>query len=308
MVWDNYKDDYLSFLSLEKSLSKNSLQAYESDFNKLQSFIRKNYRKLDPTALKQDHIEEFLADLYDQGLNARSQARVLSSIKGFYKYLMLEDIIEEDPTELIQGPKLDKKLPHVLTVEEIDSLIGAIDMSKPEGPRNKAILETLYSCGLRVTEAISLRMTDLFFEQGYIRVVGKGNKERLVPINNKAIEDIQAYLIERVKLDINPKFENILFLNRRGNQLTRVMIFTIIKDLSNKIGLKKKISPHTFRHSFASHLFERGADLRVIQELLGHETIITTEIYTHLEKSHLRDMLLMHHPRAKRALDLTQIK
>lgn len=298
MEWINYKNDYLNFLRLEKSLSVNSLMAYERDFNKLHSFVKKNYSELAPTAISQQHIEEFLASLYDDGLNARSQARVLSSIKGFYKYLMLEDIIEEDPTELIQGPKLARKLPHVLSVEEIDMLINAIDLSKPEGTRNRAILETLYSCGLRVTEAINLRLNDLFFKEEYIRIIGKGNKERLVPINHKAIDHIEKYLFDRSKLNISPKSENILFLNRRGNQLTRVMVFTIIKDLSRKIGLQKKISPHTFRHSFASHLFERGADLKVIQELLGHETIITTEIYTHLEKEHLREVLLMHHPRA----------
>lgn len=298
MEWINYKNDYLIFLRLEKALSENSLMAYERDFNKLHSFVQTNYTELTPTDIRQSHLEEFLASLYDSGLNARSQARVLSSIKGFYKYLMLEDIIEDDPTELIQGPKLDRKLPHILSVEEIDSLISAIDLSKPEGSRNRAILETLYSCGLRVTEAISLRLSDLFFKEEYIRIIGKGNKERLVPINQKAISNIETYLTDRNKLNINSKSENILFLNRRGNQLTRVMVFTIIKDLSRKVGLKKKISPHTFRHSFASHLFERGADLRVIQELLGHETIITTEIYTHLEKEHLREVLLRHHPRA----------
>ena len=298
MEWINYKTDYLSFLRLEKSLSENSLMAYERDFNKLSSFVEKNYPKLPPTAVSQQHLEEFLASLYDDGLNARSQARVLSSIKGFYKFLMLEDEIEEDPTELIQGPKLDRKLPHVLSVEEIDLLINAIDLSKLEGSRNRAILETLYSCGLRVSEAINLRLSDLFFKEEYIRIIGKGDKERLVPINQKAIGYIEKYLVDRSRLNINPKSENILFLNRRGNQLTRVMVFTIIKDLSRKVGLNKKISPHTFRHSFASHLFERGADLKVIQELLGHETIITTEIYTHLEKEHLREVLLMHHPRA----------
>ncbi|WP_231562294.1 site-specific tyrosine recombinase XerD [Alistipes sp. ZOR0009] len=298
MSWADSKKDYLSFLRLEKSLSENSLLAYERDFNKFHNFIRTNHQQIEPVEIKQDHIEEFLASLYDEGLNARSQARVLSSIKGFFKYLMLEDIIEEDPTELIQSPKLDRKLPHVLTTDEIDALLEAIDLSKPEGVRNRAIIEILYSCGLRVTEAVSLRLTDLFFHQGYIRIIGKGNKERLVPINQKAINNINDYLVERDKLPINPAYENILFLNRRGNQLTRVMIFTIIKDLSNKIGLKKKISPHTFRHSFASHLLERGADLRVIQELLGHETIMTTEIYTHLENKHLREVLLKCHPRA----------
>jgi integrase/recombinase XerD len=298
MEWINYKNDYLNFLRLEKSLSENSLMAYERDFNKLQSFIKANHNELTPTEVKQNHLEEFLAVLYDEGLNARSQARVLSSIKGFYKYLMLEDVLNEDPSELIQGPKLDRKLPHVLTVDEIDMLIGAVDMSKPEGSRNRAILETLYSCGIRVTEAINLRISDLYFKDEFIRVIGKGDKERLVPINQKAISYIQTYITDRTRLKVNDKFENILFLNRRGNQLTRVMIFTIIKDLSAKIGLKKKISPHTFRHSFASHLFERGADLRVIQELLGHETIMTTEIYTHLEKNHLREVLLKHHPRA----------
>lgn len=299
MEWINLKNDYLNFLRLEKALSENSLLAYERDFNKLQSFATKNYNELKPTEITQMHLEEFLASLYDEGLTARSQARVLSSIKGVYKYLMHEDILDSDPTELIQGPKLDRKLPHVLTVEEIDSLINAVDLSKPEGLRNRAILETLYSCGLRVSEIVSLRLNDLFFREQYVRIIGKGNKERLVPINAKAIGFIQAYLNERKKQKINPQFENILFLNRRGDQLTRVMVFTIIKELTKKVGLNKKISPHTFRHSFASHLFERGADLKVIQELLGHETIITTEIYTHLEKEHLHEVLLMHHPRTQ---------
>lgn len=298
MGWVEFKSDYLNFLRLEKSLSENSLLAYERDFNKFHNFIKSSYKRLDPTQVKPDHIEEFLSNLYDEGLNSRSQARILSSIKGFFKYLMHEDLIEDDPTELIQSPKLDRKLPNTLTTDEIDALLAAIDMSKAEGLRNRAIIETLYSCGLRVSELISLHLSDLFFDQGYIRIIGKGNKERLVPINQKAISNITDYMAERSKLSIGPKYENILFLNRRGNQLTRVMIFTIIKDLSNKIGLNKKISPHTLRHSFASHLFERGADLRVIQELLGHETIMTTEIYTHLENNHLRDVLLKCHPRA----------
>lgn len=300
MVWDNYKNDYLNFLRLEKSLSENSLKAYERDFCKLQLFVKNNYRRLTPKTIKSDHIEEFLASLYDEGLNARSQARVLSSIKGFFKYLMLEDVIEEDPLELIQGPKLERKLPNVLTVKEIDDLLGAIDLTKSDGIRNRAIIETLYSCGLRVSEVVTLKLSDLFFDSGYIRIIGKGDKERLVPISDKAVGDINDYLVERQKQKIGPSSENVLFLNRRGEQLTRVMVFLIIKKLSQKIGLTKTISPHTFRHSFASHLFERGADLRVIQELLGHETITTTEIYTHLEKQHLREVLLEHHPRMQK--------
>lgn len=303
MEWNNCKNDYLDFLRLEKGLSDNSIKAYERDFNKLQLFIDKNYKDLTPSDIQRDHLEDFLASLYDEGLNARSQARVLSSIKGFYKYLMLQDIIEDDPTETIQGPKLARKLPDILTIEEIDMLEAAIDQSKLEATRNLAIIETLYGCGLRVSEAVSLRISDLFFKDEYIKVVGKGDKERLIPINPVAISKINIYLNDRSKLKINPKSEDILFLNRRGNQLTRVMVFTIIKDLARRAGLKKRISPHTFRHSFASHLFERGVDLRIIQEMLGHETIVTTEIYTHLSKEHLRETLMKYHPRALHPLE-----
>jgi integrase/recombinase XerD len=232
-------------------------------------------------------------------LHARSQARIISGLKAFYKYLIMEDYIDKDPTMLLETPNIGRKLPEVLSIEEIDRIIGAIDLSNPQGQRNKAIVETLYSCGLRVSELINLRITNLFFKDGFIKVSGKGNKERLVPIGQKAIKEIQFYFQDRNLLStIDKSGENIVFLNRRGKPLTRVMIFTIVKNLAKIAGIKKNISPHTFRHSFATHLIDGGADLRAVQEMLGHESIITTEIYTHLDREYLRDAIIQFHPRA----------
>ena len=263
---------------------------------KLADFASKN--NISAESISYKNLQEFITILYDLGLSARSQARIISGIKQFYSFLLLENTIREDPSELLEQPKVGMKLPEILHIEEIDALIAAVDVSKKQGHRNRAILETLYSCGLRVSELVSLRFSNLYFEEGFIRVIGKGNKERLVPVSPSVEKEIKLYS-EHVRRhqEIVKGDENIVFLNRRGAKLTRVMIFTIIKDLANAIGLKKNISPHTFRHSFATHLIEGGANLRAIQEMLGHESITTTEIYTHLDQRFLRDAILSYHPR-----------
>ncbi|HBI80596.1 MAG TPA: site-specific tyrosine recombinase XerD [Bacteroidales bacterium] len=296
MSWIKAIEDYRNFLVLEKSLSGNSVSAYLTDLRKLQQFAES--KGVEPESLQRTDLEEFLAQLHDMGLNKRSQSRVLSGVRGFFKYLLLEEVIDNDPTELIDSPKIGRKLPEVLSVAEIDAMELAIDLSKPDGHRNKAIIETLYSCGLRVSELVSLRLTDLFFNDGFIRVIGKGDKERLVPIGTKAINDIGIYLLQRNQPStrINPESRNVVFLNRWGRQLTREMVFTIIKKYAKLAGIKKNISPHTLRHSFATHLVEGGADLRAVQEMLGHESIQTTEIYTHLDKQYLRETIMMFHP------------
>lgn len=296
MGWDRAIDDYINFLRLEKSLSENSISAYRTDMEKFRQFAEA--KGVEPESVDRVQVEEFLAQLHDMGLNKRSQSRILSGVRGFYKYLLIEEVVDKDPTELVDSPKVGRKLPEVLSVAEIDAMQAAIDLSKPDGHRNKAIIETLYSCGLRVSELISLRLTDLFFSDGFIRVIGKGDKERLVPVGTKAINDINVYLSQRndVGSRIDPEYRNILFLNRFGRQLTREMVFTIIKKCAALAGIKKNISPHTLRHSFATHLVEGGADLRAVQEMLGHESIQTTEIYTHLDSKFLRDTILKFHP------------
>lgn len=294
--WERYIKDFVSFLKIEKGLAENSIFAYQNDVNKLKDFATAN--NIDPKSASYDDLKQFIAQLYDLGLSARSQARIISGVKQFFIFLLVEDVIQDDPSELLELPKLGRKLPEVLSIEEIDSLIGAIDLSKDEGHRNKAILETLYSCGLRVSELINLKFSDLYFEEGFIRVLGKGNKERLVPVSPTVEKEIGIYSKNvRNHMKIQPGNENIVFLNRRGAQLTRVMIFTIIKNLAEMAGIKKNISPHTFRHSFATHLLEGGANLRAIQEMLGHESITTTEIYTHLDQRFLRDAIINFHPR-----------
>jgi len=298
--WERYIKDFVSYLKIEKGLAENSILAYQHDVDKLKEFA--SSKSSLPDQLSYDDLKQFLSTLYDLGLSARSQARIISGIKQFYGFLLLENLIKEDPSELLEQPKLGRKLPEVLTIEEIDSLLAAIDLSKNEGHRNRAMLETLYSCGLRVSELVGLRFSDLFFEEGFIRVIGKGNKERLVPVSPQVQEGIDIYQQHiRNHLNIQKGSENIVFLNRRGAQLTRVMVFTIIKNLAESIGLKKNISPHTFRHSFATHLIEGGANLRAIQEMLGHESITTTEIYTHLDQRFLRDAILSFHPRNAKA-------
>lgn len=298
MGWIAAIDDYINFIRVEKSLSGNSVSAYKHDIEMLKGYAESV--GVEPENITMNQIQEFLNQVDELGLNKRTQARILSGIRGFYKYMMIEEIIDNDPTELIEGPKIGRKLPEVLTINEIDSIEATFDLSKPEGQRNKAIVETLYSCGLRVSELINLRITDLFFDQNFIRVVGKGNKERLVPVGTKAIKEINLYMSYRnsVSLQIKKDSENIIFLNRRGGKLTREMIFTIIKKHAKLAEIKKNISPHTLRHSFATHLVEGGADLRAVQEMLGHESIQTTEIYTHLDKEFLRDTILRFHPRS----------
>ncbi len=300
MNWKTTITNFESYLRLEKALSPNSVEAYINDIKKFVNFLdTKNYNLL-PTKVKLQQLKEFVAEINDKGMSPRTQARIISGIKAYYKYLLIEDITDRDPTALLEAPKIGRKLPEILSIEEIDRLMDAIDtVKKPEGQRNKAMLETLYSCGLRVSELVSLRLTDLHLNQGFIKVAGKADKERLVPISPRAIKEIRMYLdTYRKRLNIQEGSEDILFLNRRGKKLTRVMIFTIIKDLAAKVELGKNISPHTLRHSFASHLIEGGADLRAVQEMLGHESILTTEIYTHLDKDYLRDTVIQFHPRS----------
>ena len=299
MKWELAIKNFLSYLKIERSLSENSVEAYQDDVLKLFHFVEYHKLNIEPEKITLKNLQAFVYWINDLGMTARTQARVISGVKAFYKYLLMDDIIENNPTELLESPKVGRKLPEFLSIDEIDNLISIIDLSKEEGHRNRAIIETLYSCGLRVSELINLRITNLYFEQGFIKVVGKGNKERLVPISQKAVNEINTYLnFYRNKLAISSSANNILFLNRRGKQLTRVMIFTIVKDLATKIGLQKNISPHTFRHSFATHLIERGADLRAVQEMLGHESILTTEIYTHLDREYLRETIIEFHPRS----------
>ncbi|MFN9595167.1 MAG: site-specific tyrosine recombinase XerD [Bacteroidota bacterium] len=298
MSWPSYIKGFRSYLQLERSLSGNSVDAYEHDIEKLQQYIKTLSQPISPEKLNLQNLQDFLKWINELGMGSRSQARVLSGIKSFYKYLLLENVVIDDPTTLLEGPKLGRKLPDFLTVEEINTIIATIDLSKPEGERNKAMLETLYSSGLRVSELVGLKKSNVHPEIGLLRVVGKGNKERLVPMGSVAIKQIGIYENNyRNRLQIKPGNENFLFLNRRGAKLTRVMVFTIIKDLVAKAGIKKSISPHTFRHSFATHLIEGGADLRAVQEMLGHESITTTEIYTHLDREYLRSAILQFHPR-----------
>ena len=301
MNWSPTIKGFKAYLQLEKSLAKNSVEAYIADVEKLFQYLDMSKIHLAPEKVTQKHVESFLKWVSEIGLNARSQSRIISGIKAFYNYLLLEEIITVSPVELIETPKICRKLPEVLTIEEIDKIIAVIDLSTPEGLRNKAILETLYSCGLRVSELIGLQISHLLLDEGFVRVVGKGDKERITPIGGAAIKHITIY-IEHVRNHL-PKIdkasEDILFLNRRGKQLTRVMIFTIIKKLTQQAGINKTVSPHTFRHSFATHLVDGGADLRAVQEMLGHESITTTEIYTHLDSDYLRQSILDFHPRVK---------
>ncbi len=299
MKWENEKRGYASFLKLEKSLSINSIAAYVNDINKLINFLDAKFNKVAPNKVKLQHLKSFVEGLNEKAVSPRTQARTISGIKSFYKYLLIEGKITSDPTALLESPKIGRKLPEILSMEEIDILIEGIDINKPEGQRNKAMLETLYSCGLRVSELVGLKVTNLFFEQGFVKVEGKAGKERLVPVSGRAVEEINTYLSGyRKTLNVNKESENILFLNRRGKQLSRVMIFTIIKNLAEKVELGKRISPHTFRHSFATHLINGGADLRAVQEMLGHESILTTEIYTHLDREYLRSTIHTFHPRS----------
>jgi integrase/recombinase XerD len=295
------KNGFKSFLKLEKSLSENSIEAYSRDLDKLYQFSASFKRSKKIEELELIDLQKFIHWISDLGISPKSQARIVSGIKGFYKFLLIEELIKSDPSKLLETPKIGITLPDTISLEEIDTMISAIDLSSNEGQRNKAIIETLYSCGLRVSELTNLQITNLFFDMGFIKVIGKGNKERFVPIGQKAIKEIKIYIQNfRNHQEIKSGQEDFLFLNRRGSSLTRVMIFTIIKNICKASGIKKVISPHTLRHSFATHLLEGGADLRAIQEMLGHESITTTEIYTHLDKDFLRSEIIEFHPRNKK--------
>lgn len=298
-MWDQHIKHFANYLKLERSLSGNSIEAYVRDIEKLQQFMEMTHKGVSALKVTSKHLQGFLTYVNELGMSAHSQARILSGVKAFYKYLLFEELVEKDPTSLIEGPKLGRKLPDTLSYPEIERLLEAIDVSTPEGSRNRAILEVLYSSGLRVTELVELRMNNVYFDVGFLRVIGKGNKERLVPIGKDALKFVKIYKEQiRVHIPVQKGFESYMFLNRRGKKLSRVMIFTIIKQLAERIGLNKVISPHTFRHSFATHLIEGGADLRAVQEMLGHESITTTEIYTHLDRDYLRQVIQEFHPRS----------
>lgn len=297
MKWQQALKDYQSYLKIERGLSQNTITNYSFDVQKLILFLEENAITVSPIAITEETVQEFIYQIAKIA-NARTQARIISGLKGFFNYLVFEDYRKNNPLDLIEAPKTGRKLPDTLTEDEIDLLLSAIDLSTAEGERNRAILETLYACGLRVSELINLKFSDLFFDEGFIRVTGKGDKQRFVPISNQTVTYINLYCNSiRNHLNIQKGHEDIIFLNRRGKQLTRAMIFTIIKILASQIGLKKNISPHTFRHSFATHLLQNGADLRAIQQMLGHESITTTEVYMHLDRSDLARVIAQYHPR-----------
>lgn len=299
-MWAPQIKSYKAYLQLEKSLSDNSVEAYLRDVEKLTQYLLQTDNKKSPADITLKDLQHFLRWIGELGMTPSSQARIISGIRSFYKFCAIENLVQKDPTALLEAPKLKRALPDVLSLEEIEGIIGAIDLSKPEGGRNKAILETMYSCGLRVSEVVNLKISHFYPDVGFIRVIGKGDKERLVPIGESAIKYIRIYKKDiRVHVPVKKGNEDIVFLNRRGSKLTRVMIFMIIKELARKAGITKNISPHTFRHSFATHLVEGGADLRAVQEMLGHESITTTEIYTHLDREYLRDTLQRFHPAFK---------
>ncbi|HEB62122.1 MAG TPA: site-specific tyrosine recombinase XerD [Bacteroidetes bacterium] len=300
MDWDSAIKGFKSYLMLERSLSANSIEAYIRDVHKLVEYLQIYELNISPTDIKFNNLKDFIIWVNSLGVAERSQARIISGIRAFYKYLMMEDIIDDDPTELLEGPKIGRKIPDVLNYEEIDAILSAIDLSTGQGHRNKAIIETLYACGLRVSELINLKISNYFPDIEFIKVIGKNNKERIIPIGSEAIKNIDIYIKNyRSKIKIQKGNEDYIFLNRRGKKLSRIMIYHIIKELSKLAGIKKNISPHTFRHSFATHLVEGGADLRAVQEMLGHESILTTEIYTHLDTDYLKRTIIKYHPRNK---------
>lgn len=297
MKWTSAIKDYQFYLKIERGLSKNTIESYSRDLEKLMFFLNDNSINYSPISVDKETIQAFIYQVAKQ-VNPRSQARIISGLRSFFDYLVFEDYRKTNPTDLIETPKIGRKLPDTLSEYEINELISAIDLSHPQGERNRTILEVLYSCGLRVSEVITLRISDLFFEEGFIRVLGKGNKERFVPIHYQAQKYIGIYINEiRSHINVDDIYQDTLFLNRRGKGLTRQMIFTILRNLATQIGLKKKISPHTLRHSFATHLLKNGADLRAIQQMLGHESITTTEVYVHLDKSYLKEVVETYHPR-----------
>ena len=297
MLWSSAINGFKHYLMLERGMAAPSIEAYVSDVQKLADHLLDVSPTTMPDQVTLDQLETFLAYLNDLALGRRTQARILSGVRAFYRYLLIEDEIDVDPTALIEGPKTHQKIPEVLSHSEIEKMIGTLDLSRPQGTRNRAIFETLYACGLRVTELIQLKVSCLFLDVGFVKVIGKNNKERLVPIGSSATKHIKLYMqSERNKLDVLPEHSDILFLNRRGKPLSRVMIFNIVKEAAKQAGIKKNVSPHTFRHSFATHLVEGGADLRAVQEMLGHESIVTTEIYTHLDIHYLRETIMSFHP------------
>jgi len=300
--WSSEISSYKAFLRLEKSLSRNSVEAYLTDLAKLKAYMEITGQDVNPVSITPQQLRAFLIYIGEMGMSPRSQARIVSGIKSFFRFMSLNDQIIADPSELLESPRPGRKLPRILHIDEIDRILAAIDLSSPEGHRNKAMIETLYSCGLRVSELVDLRISNLHFREGFIKVLGKGSKERLVPISHTAIHEIEMYFGQSRNHVVPVKgADNIVFLNRRGNKLSRVMIFTIVKNLVQKAGIRKAVSPHTFRHSFATHMVEGGADLRAVQEMLGHESIMTTEIYTHLDREYLRDAIIRFHPRSGKA-------
>ncbi|MCQ4872617.1 site-specific tyrosine recombinase XerD [Butyricimonas paravirosa] len=302
MTWNEAIDSFRTYLILEKSLSTNSVEAYLNDIRKLAAYCEQRTPSLNPKEVSYDALNEHLSALKESGVTPRTQARSISSIKSFFKYLLYDGAIGLNPANSLDAPKIGRSLPSVLSIEEIEAMINAVDMTKQEGQRNKAILETLYSCGLRVSELVNLKLSQINFRTGYIKIEGKGNKERIVPLGAKAKDEIRCYLKkDRDRMKKARGFEDILFLNKMGKSLSRVMIFNIIKETALRAGLNKVVSPHTFRHSFASHLVNGGADIRTVQDMLGHESILTTEIYTHLDNSYLRDTITNFHPRAKKS-------
>lgn len=301
MAWQSYINGFRIYLQIERSLSENSVSAYMRDISKLVGFVENQYPGLIPAEITQEHLHKFIIWISNPGMSARSQARMISGIRSFYKFLLLENIVSHDPTRLLDMPRIGRKLPDTLSVVEINKIIDSIDLSTQEGERNKAILETLYGCGLRVSELTGMQISDIYFNEGFVRITGKGNKERLVPIGRVALKQINTYMKQvRVNQKIRKGSEDTLFISNRGSKLSRVMIFNIIKKHAELAGIHKAISPHTFRHSFATHLVEGGADLRAVQEMLGHASITTTEVYTHLDRQYLRSVILEYHPRARK--------
>jgi len=298
--WTHFTKGFTAFLKLEKSLSENSIAAYSRDVDKLIQYLDYHQLDLQPADIQLQHLQDFLKWINQLGMSARSQARIISGIKTFFKYLLLENIIRDNPSALLEAPRTGRVLPDTLNINEINKLFEALDLSNPEGERNKTILEFLYGCGLRVSELTNLKISDIRFNDGFLSVIGKGNKQRLVPVGDSALKQLQIYLHQiRSHIDIQKGQEDFIFLNKRGRKLSRVMVFYIVKDLAEKAGIRKTISPHTFRHSFATHLIEGGADLRAVQEMLGHASITTTEIYTHLDRDYLRSNILQFHPRTR---------
>ncbi len=298
-LWPKYINAFKAYLKLERSLSENSVDAYIHDIDKLHQYLNIHKIQISPLNIDSSQLRSFIQWIAEMGVAPSSQSRIISGLKSFFRYLIMEDLAETDPSGMLESPRAGRKLPDVLSVKEIEKMIKAIDLSKPEGHRNKAIIESLYGCGLRVSELTELKITNLYLDHGYIKVTGKGKKERLIPIGSQSVSAIKLYLDDRNKLrKINKPDVNILFLSRNGKKLSRIMIYTIVKELASATGIRKNVSPHTFRHSFATHLIDGGADLRAVQEMLGHESITTTEIYTHLDRDYLRDTIIEFHPRS----------